>query len=141
MKKNVLLLAIMIALIVWMAWPARGADIAPLSQYGLQLNSEVNGAANTAVTTTLTGVTNRSVRLYSIAVRCSTTSFASVSVQNGVSGPIWFSGDASFTSANTKTVAWIPPLTFPPGGTAVITLGACGLGLAGGVLGVQADQY
>lgn len=120
---------------------AHAADLAPLTQYGQQFNSETTGAPNAAVTATLAGATNLSVRLYGVAVRCSTTSFASFSVQNGVSGPTWFSSDASFTSNNTRTVSWIPPLTFPPGATAVVTLGACGLGTASGVLGVQADQY
>jgi hypothetical protein len=107
------------------------------SPTGTVLNSQTTGAANTAVTITLTGTAGERVHVYKLTGRCSAGT-SSLTVQDGAT-TIW-STPAGAVGTSNFTESWNPGLTMTTAANGVVTLAACGVGNTG-TLTVQADRF
>ncbi len=103
-------------------------------QAGTLLNSSDVSAANTILTKTLTGVTNRYVHLYTVDVFCSAGT-STLTVDDGVTEI--FSIAVSTTQ---NRVSWATPLTASKSANMVVEVAACGAANTSTLI-VQADQY
>jgi hypothetical protein len=112
----------------WAITPVQGAAL---------FNSHATGAANTAVTATITGVANQRALLHSVQAFCSAGT-ASLTVTDGGT-TIWATPAAAVGTAQFLR-EWATGLTAATGNTLVVTLGACGVGNTG-TLTVQASQF
>jgi hypothetical protein len=108
-----------------------------LSQRGTRVNSSSTGAANTAVTVTITAASGESAHLYAIDAYCSAGA-SSLTVQDGAT-TIWRT-PATEVGTTLFSRTWPVPLTGTPNTAMTITLGTCGVGNTG-TLSVQADRW
>ncbi len=127
-------------------WPvkqdtAAGPTLAPWSVAPVQgftlFNSQTTGAANTAVTTTLTGAASTRTHLYSAEAYCSAGT-ANLTVQDGA-GTI-YQTPAGAVGTSPFRREWPVGLTATTANNLVVTLGACGAANTG-TLSVQGDRF
>lgn len=128
--------AVLLALLLCAA-PAQAFDPAGPTQHGTLTNTETVSAAGATAVKTITGVSFKQARVYSLTARCTAT-FASVRITNA--GTQVWSTDTSFVSSNTKVQTFPVPYTGDLGATMVVTLGPCAPGDIA-TLDVQADLY
>ncbi len=144
MKKAYMGLSIIVALVVGAmlaSWPV-GAQFglsgnirsSPIQQGGI-LNDQTTGSANTAVTTTLTGVTGRAIHIQGVSARCSAGT-AGITIQAD-STTVYSTGTGEIGTV-TVDKAWPVALTALPGKTMTVELSACGASNTGTLI-VQAD--
>jgi hypothetical protein len=114
------------------------SDHVSSSQNGTLFNSQATGAANTAVTATVTATANEQGHLYRLDARCSAGS-ASLTVESPSGTTIW-SSLATEVGTTRFSVAWNPGLSGAANVAVIVTLGTCGVANTG-TLTVQADRY
>lgn len=113
------------------AWP-----ITPV-QGTTPFNSNATGAANTAVTATITALAGARGHVYTISGFCSAGT-ATFTVQDGVT-TIW-TAPAGFVTTTLTSLSWTPAgLTGTTGNAMTVTLSTCGGGNTG-TLNVEADR-
>ena len=117
----------------WDRW--RGQTV-PVQGQNL-FNSNNSSAANTALTTTITGVAGQRVHIYKVTAACTGGASTTATIADGA-GVIW----STTVPANNMTVteSWTPGLTISTGANAVIVVNACGAGNTSFSL-IQADQF
>lgn len=102
------------------------------------VNSSTVSSANTAVTHTITGVQNRTIRIESLSAYCSAGT-SSITITDG--GTTTWRSPTGFISTSIVGVAWPVPYTSnAPGNTVVVTLATCGSSNTG-TLNVQHEMY
>ena len=126
-------LFIAILLVALIANIAHDVDIVVPTQYNGIANTYASGAAANA-TITVTGVTNKRVRLYAYNAYCNVGA-ASVTVFNGAT-QVW----QDLVGTSSRPFALPVPLTTGVGSTLTITLSSCGSGNVGH-LSAQTDIY
>lgn len=118
------------------AWAQTPLSVSPSQRQSVN-GVPVVSATNASAVKTITGFTNRSVRIFSFKASCSAGT-ATVTITDG--GVTVWSTVAGAIGTNDGGAIWMPPLTLTPGNTAVVTLSTCGGGNVG-TLTVQADLY
>lgn len=116
---------------------AIGPCVTSPAQGILLQNSQTTGAANTAVTVTLTAVPGMRARVWTIDALCSAGS-AQITVTDGGT-TIWQTTATEVTTTRFVKSWNAAPLTAATNQALVITLGTCGVGNSG-TLAVQADK-
>ena len=118
-------LTIALALILLLPSIVLGVDPVGITQMGTINNGQQVSSSNASNVKTLTGATNRKVKLFSFVIRCSAGT-SDVTIQDG-STTIW-STSTAFISNITTTFNWLVPLTSSSGNNLVITATSCGSG-------------
>lgn len=110
-------------------------------QAGTLFNSQTTGAATTAVTVTITGISGYRVHVYSVEARCNTGAATTTGITLTDAGNTkWTTGPTDVPAAATNyRRPWTPGYTAADGASVVLTLAACSAGT--GTLIVQADQF
>lgn len=143
MKKTLAALLLVAALIPLPAWAdltvsgtlSVSPSVSPV-QGSNPVNSSTTGAANTAVSATVTGVAGKQTHIYYVLAVCSAPPAAALALTVTDGGTTVFS---TIVGNQGNVQQWPVALTGTVGGTMVVTMGACGAGITG-TLNVQADQ-
>lgn len=106
-------------------------------QGNILFNSQTTGAANTAVTATLTGVQGTRAHVYSLNAWCSAGT-AQITITDGAT-TIFTTLAAEVTTTRLR-IEWPTGLTGTTATTMTVTLSTCGVGNTG-TLSVQGDRF
>ena len=120
----------------------QGSIDSRLEQSGTLFNSQTVGAANTAVTVDITGVSGESVHVYRVMMRCSPVGqdVGGGTIQSPIGTNLWTAQNGRIGTDPLEQAYTGVPLTAADGDDLRINLPACGAGNQG-VLEVQADRW